>query len=253
MHRQDSHRLSVGGPGPSASQLESRMVRVLVLGHIRLYRDALASLIATHKTLKVIGAAPIDDNLPRLVTSERPDIVLVDGASVRGGDLVRRILASVPEASIVAYGILDEEHEAIDCAEAGVAGYVRGDATRDELVATIMGVACGEFRCSPRIVSLMFKRVAILAAEHRETGLATLLTAREKQIVALVDHGLVNKEIASQLGVEVSTVKNHIHNILEKLRVSRRGEAAAAVRRAFAGGLAFMVGSGQDLVLFFLA
>jgi len=225
------------------------MVRVLVLGHIRLYRDALASLIASHETLKVIGAAPIDDNLPRLMTSERPDIVLVDGASVRGGDLVRRILASVPEASIVAYGILDEEHEAIDCAEAGVAGYVRGDATRDELVATIVSVACGEFHCSPRIVSLMFKRVAILAAEHRET----LLTAREKQIVALVDHGLVNKEIASQLGVEVSTVKNHIHNILEKLRVSRRGEAAAAVRRAFAGGLALMVGSGQDLVLFFLA
>src|SRR5262245_12346605 len=114
------------------------MVRVLVLGHIRLYRDGLASLIASHETLEVIGAAPIDDNLPRLVTSERPDIVLVDGASVRGGDLVRRILASVPEASIVAYGILDEEHEAIDCAEAGVAGYVRGDATRDELVATIV-------------------------------------------------------------------------------------------------------------------
>src|SRR5262245_50784467 len=202
MHRRDSHRLSVGGAGPPASQFECRMVRVLVLGHVRLYREGLASLIASHETLKVIGAAPIDDNLPRLVTSERPDIVLVDGASVRG-DLVRRILASVPEASSVAYGTLDEEHEAIDCGEAGVAGYVRGDATRDELVATIVGVACGEVRCSPRIVSLMFKRVAILAAEHRETGLATLLTARAKQIVALVDHGLVIKEIARQLRREV--------------------------------------------------
>jgi two-component system, NarL family, nitrate/nitrite response regulator NarL len=205
---------------------------VLILGDVRLYRDGLVSLLSNHHALDVIGAVPAGADVAQVAAASRPDIVLIDAAAVRGSDLVHHMLSDVPGLRVVAYGLMDEDREALDCAEAGVAGYVRSDATRDDLIATVLGVADGEFHCAPRIVTLVFKRVSTLAADRRSTVLAAPLTTRQNQIIDLVDRGLGNKDIASRLGIEVSTVKNHIHNILDKLHVARRGEAAAAVRRA---------------------
>jgi DNA-binding NarL/FixJ family response regulator len=76
----------------------------------------------------------------------------------------------------------------------------------------------------------LLRRVALLAQDSRD-GLDTpALTRRQREIVALIDEGLSNKEIARRLSIELPTVKNHVHNILEKLQVSRRGAAAAVVR-----------------------
>ncbi len=82
--------------------------------------------------------------------------------------------------------------------------------------------------CTPRIAALLLRRVAEAAAP-RSSGLERL-TPRETEIVDLIEQGLSNKQIARRLSIELATVKNHVHNILEKLEVARRGEAVARVR-----------------------
>ena len=118
------------------------------------------------------------------------------------------------------------------CAEAGVAAFVMGDATAQQLVATMLGCACGEFHCSPRVAAMLVRRVSALAQGVVEDRCDDDLTPRERTIVGLIDDGLSNKEIARRLGIELSTVKNHVHRILEKLHASRRAQAAAHFRRA---------------------
>src|SRR5881296_1366294 len=98
------------------------------------------------------------------------------------------------------------------------------------LVDMAMPESRGVAICSPRVAACLLRRVAALAAGHGGDLPRAQLTNREREIVRLIDNGLSNKEIARALGIEVATVKNHVHNILEKLQVHRRGEAAARVR-----------------------
>jgi two-component system nitrate/nitrite response regulator NarL len=107
---------------------------------------------------------------------------------------------------------------------------VTQDASLDDLAGTIRGVLRGELRCPPRIAATLFKRVAALAAPGRP-ALATVLTAREREVLAVLDEGLSNKQIAARLCIEIATVKNHVHHILEKLQVASRSEATAYARR----------------------
>ena len=131
---------------------------------------------------------------------------------------------------MVALGVADADDHVLGCAEAGVAGYVPRDASLDDLVAVIESAFRGEAICSPRIAGSLLRRIATLAAGQNGTMPLAHLTGREREIVRLIDRGLSNKEIARDLGIEVATVKNHVHNILEKLQVRRRGEAAARMR-----------------------
>ena len=159
----------------------------------------------------------------------RPDVVLLDSALPNSLESVRAIRRQAGEVKVVALGLPEFDGAIIQCAEAGVAGYVTREGSRAELVATIRSVARGEALCSPRVAASLLQHVAALAAERpREPPHG--LTARELQIVELIDEGLSNKQIAGRLYIEVPTVKSHVHSILEKLGVRRRGEAVARLR-----------------------
>ena len=95
----------------------------------------------------------------------------------------------------------------------------------------VESVARGEMLCSPRLAATLLHRVATLAQERHSPGPLDSLTVRERQIVDLLGDGLSNKEIARGLQIEVTTVKNHVHHILEKLQVARRADAATFARR----------------------
>jgi two-component system, NarL family, nitrate/nitrite response regulator NarL len=138
---------------------------------------------------------------------------------------VRTLAAQVPQVRVVALGVPETDGHVLACIEAGVAGYVPRDGSLETLVATLMGVDRGEVLCSPRIIGSLFRRVAELAAQPQPP--LERLTVRELEILELIDQGLTNKEIARRLCIELSTVKNHVHNILEKLQVRRRADAAA--------------------------
>lgn len=207
------------------------MVRLLIVSDTRLYREGLARVLATDGRVEVVKSAPSMEEAMAALAACHPDVVLVDAASLEALPGVGAILDAFPVVRIVALGVADAERDVIAFAEAGVAGYVFRDASLEELLATVESAARGELRCSPKLAGALLRRVASLAATSDDRSVQPRVTAREREILRLVDEGLSNKEIAARLFIQVATVKNHIHNILDKLGVRRRGEAAAKMRR----------------------
>ena len=205
-------------------------VRVFVVGEVRVFCEGLAHLLSAQPSVQVVGtAAPTRESMQQIATAG-PDVVLVDSVTARRGDTVRLISATSSKSHVIAFAVREEEAEVLACAEAGVAGYVACDASSDELAAILCSAGSGELACSPRLAAILFRHVATLAREPGGARLP-LLTPREREILGLIDGGLMNKEIARALSIELTTVKNHVHHILEKLGVTRRAAAAAKVRK----------------------
>jgi two-component system, NarL family, nitrate/nitrite response regulator NarL len=205
---------------------------LLVAGDVRLFRDALAITLTAHPGFSLVGTADSCENLLAILRSRTPDLVVFDASMAGALDLVRACARTHPTLRFVAVAVTETEHDVIACAEAGVAGYVPREGSVDDLVKTLIHVQRGEILCPPSVTGSLFRRLAALAAAQfpPAPAAAGALTQREGEIATLLDSGLSNKEIARRLRIEVATVKNHVHNILEKLHVRRRGEAAAVLR-----------------------
>jgi DNA-binding NarL/FixJ family response regulator len=210
-----------------------RSIRVLIFSDIRIYREGLAKALHNDRAIVVVGAyAAVRDALEQ-AADLGPDVVLLDVANPDALREVKRVHAGFAGAPIVALGVLKHDGDVIACAEAGIAGYVFRDASLEDLVASVESAARGELRCSPMVAATILRRVATLAARQRVAPPPPhRVTRREREILELIELGLSNKQIAARLVIEIATVKNHIHNILEKLRVRTRSEAAATLRRA---------------------
>ena len=208
------------------------MIRAVVVAEVRFYRDGLAQLLAHRQGCTVAATASGPEEALAAVRDHDPDVVLLALGDATGSALVQEIVEERPGSRVVALGVAEEEDDVLALAEAGVSGYVTTDGSADDVLAVVESVARGETLCSPRIAATLLRRVAALTHERRTRPDDERLTVRERQVLALIEQGLSNKEIARGLCIEVATVKNHVHNILEKLQVNRRGEAAALLRRA---------------------
>jgi DNA-binding NarL/FixJ family response regulator len=209
-------------------------VSALIVADVRLYREGISLLLRRDNAVSV-AAAVVDATEARDFLQGRPaDVVLVDATTPRGLESVTALVRLPHGPPVVALGVDDDDSAILACAEVGVAGYVTREGSRKELSATILAASRGELECSPHVAAVLLRRVAALAAVQqpaREPRAAPELTPREQQIVALLGEGLSNKEIASRLHIQVATVKNHVHRIIEKLHIQRRGEVAGAMRR----------------------
>ena len=204
-------------------------LRLLVVADIRLYRDGLAQVLNREQGITVVGTASDSDDALAQVRAIEPDVLLLD-MGIPGSLATTRLIVESGSTRVIGLGVAEVEQDVIACAEAGVVGYVPRDASVADLIRSIWSVERGELLCSPRVAATLFRRAARRVSSG-ENGLpGRSLTARELEIVQLLDGGLSNKEIARRVGIEVGTVKNHVHNILEKLNVRRRGEAAARMR-----------------------
>jgi two-component system nitrate/nitrite response regulator NarL len=200
-------------------------IRVSILSAIRFYREGLELLLAATKGITVVeAAAPQRSALDRALTL-RPDIVLVDISSREGIEAMHWLGARTEALSVVAMAVSDHDAEVHECARAGVAGYVTRDASLEDLVGTLTSAARGELRCPAPVSSILRRELASLRAWGGADDGYARLTLREVEILRLVSRNLSNKEIAGRLTIEVSTVKSHVHSILEKLHVRRRAEA----------------------------
>jgi DNA-binding NarL/FixJ family response regulator len=206
--------------------------RIVIATEVAVYAEGLALGLA-RCDLEVAGTATDAVDTMALVREHAPDVLLLDVSMPAGLSLPRVLAAEHPDVRVLALAIRETEDLVIACAEAGVAGYVTRDASLADVAAVARDAARGEAPCSPRIAAHLLHRVAVLAATRpAEPDAGDALTRREQEILALVDEGLTNKQIALELCIEVATVKNHVHNILSKLQVSRRSQAAAVVRSA---------------------
>jgi DNA-binding NarL/FixJ family response regulator len=195
--------------------------RVYVVSEVRLYREGLITSLADQGGLLLVGAGSCSEALSQL-GSLRPDVILLDVAARDSLALPRQALLMVPELRVIAFAVADVEADVLACAEAGFCGYVAQDGSAEDLVEAVRSAVSDELVCSPRIASMLFGRLGRISATRTIPSADGLLTRREREIAALVARGLQNKEIARQLGISGATIKNHVHNILQKLNIQRR-------------------------------
>lgn len=201
-------------------------VQVLLWTAVRIYRDGLCAALDSDPridgVLTVADAAECRHALHAL----RPDVLVLDGHD-EDALAVARCAREMP-TGVVALGASEIEREVLAFAEAGVSAYVTCEQALSGLIDSIVAVACGEVRCTPKIAGILLRHIASVGGrpERAETR-HVRLTRREAEILALVTEGLSNKQIALQLSIELPTVKNHVHNVLEKLGVRTRSQAVA--------------------------
>lgn len=206
----------------------ARVVRLLVVAEVRLYREGIQNALAARSQFAVVGAVSDADEALEQIALHQPDVVILDMATRQSLDIARTIHKQAPAIQpgikIVAFGVDELEGDVLQCAEAGLSGYVPFDASVDDLVERVESVARGELLCTPKIAAALFRKMH--GRPDPAGGAAdVVLTSREREVLGLMNSGFSNKEIATRLYIEVSTVKNHVHHILDKLQVSTRAQA----------------------------
>jgi two-component system, NarL family, nitrate/nitrite response regulator NarL len=209
----------------SIETLGEPRIRVFIVGKNRLYREGLALVLGESERIDVVGVAGIAERLTALSEAEA-DVVLLDASTAENLVAARAILEADRSVRIVALSVSDAGDDVVAFGEAGVCGYVPLEGSVADLVATVESVSRGEAYLPPRAAAKVLERLRSRAADEVGSDLAEPLTVRELEIVELIRGGLSNKEIARQLGIALATVKNHVHNILLKARVSRRLDVA---------------------------
>jgi two-component system nitrate/nitrite response regulator NarL len=198
-------------------------MRVLILADARLFRESLAGILGREPDLTATGSPLTSARVAR----EGADVVLVDAAAVGALEAVTDVVVRAPGAKVIVLDVPESEPAVMRFLEAGASAFLPADASVHDLLAAVRGVGHGESVCPPRVTAALLDRLRGLTRERQVAG--TSLTSREVEVARLIDEGLSNKEIASRLSIAVPTVKNHVHNILGKLKVERRSEAAAKV------------------------
>jgi DNA-binding NarL/FixJ family response regulator len=211
-------------------------IRVLVADDHVLFRRGLEMVLHAEGDIDVVGEA--GDGVEALRRAEEllPDVILMDVRMPKqtGIEACLAIKAIVPSSRIVMLTISDEESDLFEAIRAGANGYLLKDVPGEEIAAGIRAVHTGHSLISPSMASKLLAEFALISRREAElpNPHAPKLTQREVEVLKLVARGLGNRDIGQQLFISENTVKNHVRNILEKLQLHTRMEAAMyAVRQ----------------------
>jgi DNA-binding NarL/FixJ family response regulator len=217
------------------------MQKLVVISNNRLFAEALGAAIVSSHTVSSYVCLPLRwNNAGVQANFDPPAIVVIDIIppvdAAEAMDRIRRIVGEYPASNIIAIGDRQCADYVIGCIESGARSFVTIHDSLDDFVLTVKALREGQCRCSSTVIELALRRIRELSATKGDgaNGDALDLTPREVEVLDLVEKGLLNKEIARQLGIAVSTVKNHLHAIFEKLQVRGRRQA---VRRGIAIGI----------------
>ena len=207
-----------------------RVIRVRIAIEVAFYREGLAIALGRMPELTIVDAAADTATVLRRATPG--EVVLLESAAAD----VLSALRALHERDVktVVLGIDDDGPAVVGWAESGASGYVTRASSIGELALTIEAAARGELRCSPQIAGALLRQIASRPTASSPRPSARL-TRREVEIAELIEQGLSNKEIAARLVIELGTVKNHVHNILEKVGVARRQDIPVGLTRVAAG------------------
>lgn len=206
-------------------------ISALLAADLRLLRDWLARELGAAPDVHLVAAAATAADAVSQARRLAPDLLLFDRGMPDGLLAVREIRAELPRIRVLAFGAHETEPEVAVCCDAGVHGFIARDASPTTLLESVRRAMRGEFVGSAVVSALLLAYFARRSAPEAARG----LTGREVEILRLIELGRSNKEIAAAIGIEVATVKNHVHRLLRKLDARRRSEAAAKWRRCGAG------------------
>jgi len=208
------------------------VVRVLIVDDHAIVRQGLRALLEAEDDIHVTGEAGSVQEAIRRVGLDEPDLVLMDLQlpDGTGVDACREILSRWPSTTVLILTSFADDEALYSAIMAGAAGYVLKKIQPDELLEGIRAAAAGASLLDPTLVEMVFKRVR---GELTGDSLLDRLSGQELKIVDLIEQGLTNRQIASELNLAEKTVKNYVSNLLTKMGMSRRSEVAAyAARRA---------------------
>ena len=218
---------ATGGMGPQLSAAATG-VPVSIVSHSLLLRDGLVALLAPHIDLLLIGSyAPEPPSI--LLPNPPGHVVLLDGGIGRAGAIgwTRYWRHLTPPAHVLVLELANDTDVILACIEAGAGGYTLQGASAAEVASAIHAVRQDLAQCPPEVTAKLFARLAALGGPKLQPpSLRPHLTAREREVLHYLAQDYSNQEIATVLSIEVRTVKHHVHNILEKLQINRRRDAA---------------------------
>ena len=219
----------------SEAERQSAPIRVLVVDDHDLFRTGLASLLASQPDIEVVAQASGGRMGVRLAEELRPDVVLMDlrMPDLDGPGATRQILALHPATRVLVLTVASDSADVESALEAGATGFMAKDTPIDTVVVAVRAAAQGVAWLSPRAAELVLGRVRQRSVEQEpEPGSLDQLSARELDVLRLIARGKENAEIAETLNISPRTAKNHVSNILAKLGLPGRVQAAIyAVRR----------------------
>ena len=208
-------------------------IRVLLVDDQALFREGLHTLLSVQADLEIVGEAGNGQEAIARAAAERPDVILMDVQMpvLDGVAATRRLHGTQPECRVILLTTFDDDEYVFEGLRAGAVGYLLKDAPSARLVEAIRAAARGESFLQPSIAAKVVAEFTRLADKPRPAaGLAEPLTERELEILRLLAAGASNREIAAQLFLAEGTVKNHVTNILGKLDVPGRLQAANKAR-----------------------
>lgn len=205
-----------------------RRQRILIVDDHEVVRLGLRALLDRHPDFEVVGEASTADEAVVRTLDRRPDVVVMD-IRLPGGtgiDACERIVAQAPECKVIMLTSYAEDEVLFSAIRAGAAGYVLKQIGSEELVRAIETIGRGEALLDPALTSRVFAEVR-RAAVAAEAAAFAELTPQELNVLSGISRGKTNREIAEILHLSPGTVRNYVSNILSKLNVSNRAEAAA--------------------------
>ena len=218
--------------GPSET-VASDLLRVMLVDDHDLFRTGLRNLLE-EQGVHIVGEASDGAAALALVRELTPDVVVMDlnMPGMNGIDATREIARLAPLTRVVVLTISDQDDDVIDAILAGACGYLLKDSSIQDLMEGIRAASVGEALISPHIASKVLQRIRAYGVASDDAVPGPELSERETEVLRLIANGKDNAEIAQELHISPKTVKNHISNILMKLQIENRIQAAVyAVRR----------------------
>lgn len=208
------------------------MIRILIVHPTRLVRSLYASVLDERPNIEVVAQATTRKEALSHLQESGCNLVLVSATLEDNGalSLTKRIAQDYPDIKVLVVGLPESKYVILQYVMAGASGYVLQDVTVDRLFENIRAAQEDKALISPTMAAALMDHMAELASisarPYLQPDAYAELTARELEVLQLIDDGLTNQQIANKLVIEVGTVKNHVHNILKKLDVASREDAA---------------------------